>query len=132
MPAHMKRALHIVVQTIRQIDRHLPVLLFAMLLSVQGLLAAGAADSIVFPELRGPDGRVLSFADLCNTVGEDGDAADHCGTCALHKAGHLPAPTTVSYTALLTSQTGLRPHGRVLPSTPERWQYYRRGPPLTA
>lgn len=122
----MKRALHI----LRQIDRHLPALLFAVLFSMQGLLAAGAADSIVLPELVGPDGRALTFADICNTAGSD-DAERHCKDCSLHGGTLLPDSNSVSFCPDLASRSSLPSPARVLPNTPERWQYHRRGPPLS-
>ena len=117
---------------IESIDRYLPVALFAFMLSVQGLLASGAADSIVFPELRGPDGRVLTFAELCNSVGEDGASAKHCSSCSLHGKADLPAAATVSFDQPPSNEPGLPAAVRFLPKTPERWQYYRRGPPAQA
>jgi len=103
--------------------------MFAFLLSVQGLLSTGAADSIVFPELRAPDGRILSFADLCNTAGEDGDAASHCGSCSLHKSTALLGGVPVSFDLPSTRQAEQPAQTGFLPKTPERWQYHRRGPP---
>lgn len=123
----MKRALHI----LRQIDRVLPVALFAVLLSVQGLLATGAADSIVFPQLLGPDGRTLTFADICNSASENGDAAKHCGACSFEAGKGLAAHEPFPLFPLASSNPRLPGTTRVLPKTPERWQYHRRGPPLS-
>jgi len=114
------------------VDRALPALLFATLLSLQGLVAAGAADSLAFPELTGPDGRVVTLADLCSsTPGSTGGGTGHCGGCTL-SAGALPTPISAGGPFDGGKNSAELPflHSIII-NTPERWQYLRRGPPTT-
>jgi len=122
----MNKVIHI----IRQLDRLLPALLFAVLLSVQGVLAVGAADSLVVPGLIGPDGRTLTFADICNTAREDGAGENHCKDCSLVSGIVLFAPSpTVVFSQSILAVLSISEPANTDPKTPERWQYNRRGPP---
>lgn len=123
--AHMIKSVH---HCIKSLDRLLPSILFAFLLSLQTLISTGAANGIAFPELIGPDGRVLTFADLCNAAGEDKTAQKHCASCV---ASHLNLPNQ-AFTAALTLQAS----SHFQPSKyadiilrPEATQAKRRAPP---
>lgn len=113
-------------------DRVLPALLFAALLSLQSLLAVGAADGLAFPEMVGPDGRTVTLADLCSSAGgaAGGGGSSHCGGCTLSTGALLPASMGVALFEFGIN-TALLPYLRhLVATTPERWQHPRRGPPL--
>jgi len=112
-----------------RLDRLLPALLFGFLLSVQNLVAVGAADTLIFPELVGPDGSRLTYADYCNSVGGSGNAGAHCGGCSLSGGATLPASVLGAF-AKFHAKSAQLPYMRdMVAKTPERWQHYRRGPP---
>jgi len=112
------------------VDRALPALLFAALLSLQSLLAVGAADSLVFPELVGPDGRTVTLADLCSsTGGAGGGSGSHCGGCTLSASALLPASAAGAMFELGINSAILPYIRHLVASTPERWQQPLRGPP---
>lgn len=79
---------------IRRLDTHLPVLLFACLLSWQNTVAVGAADWAVQPELVAADGQLLSTADFCNR-GDVATGGNHCVKCIAAEAASLGMWRTV-------------------------------------
>ncbi len=128
LPAKAARMIKSIHHCIKSLDRLLPSILFAFLLSFQTLISTGAANGIAFPELIGPDGRVLTFADLCNTAGEDKTAQKHCVSCV---ASHLDLPNQV-FTAALTLQASNHfkpPKYTSIILRPEATQAKRRAPP---
>lgn len=118
-------------QIVLRIDRLLPALFVGFLLSAQNLVAVGAADSLIHPELVGPDGRTLTFADICNNAGENTKADKYCGGCAASKSS-ATAPVfrcgLAVHKLALVHEAGPK---SFQPDTPERWQYSRRGPPIS-
>jgi len=114
---------------IKRIDRLLPALLFALLLSGQNLVAVGAAESLIFPELIGPDGSTLTFVDICNSAGEKGQKGKHCGGCIAAKVATLNTQLLPDFIPAKTQLIAVVSGHSVLLDTPERWSYRRRGPP---
>jgi len=112
------------------LDRVLPAVLFAVLLSVQGLVAAGAADNLISAELIGPDGSTLTYADFCSSLGGGSNAGSHCGGCSLSGGALLPAVVVETLTKPYASSAQLPYLRHVVAKTPERWQHHRRGPPI--
>jgi len=115
-----------------QVDQALPAVLFAALLSLQSLLTAGVADGLIFPELVGPDGRPVTLADLCSSAGGaggNGVGSSHCGGCTLSKGALVPASEAEIAVEFAQHAAKMPYMRRLVASTPERWQYPRRGPP---
>lgn len=109
------------------VDRALPALLFAALLSLQSLVVVGAADGLISPELVGPDGRPVTLADLCSSTGSS-SGVSHCGGCTLSTGVLSPAATAALFKFGVNS--AVLPYLRhLVATTPERWQHPRRGPP---
>ncbi|MBL4836505.1 MAG: hypothetical protein JKY34_02920 [Kordiimonadaceae bacterium] len=122
-------------QTIKMIDRLLPALVFAFLLSAQGIVASGAADYITFPELTAPDGRTLTFADICNSSGEAGTLHD-CAGCLSGCQGTVgaePQPVSTLYLNQIALQHCARcaPYTAFIISRPETQPTVQRGPPAS-
>ncbi|MEX0299980.1 MAG: hypothetical protein AB3N28_12990 [Kordiimonas sp.] len=116
-------------KSLKLLDRLMPVLLFAFLLSFQSLINSGAAQNISFPELVGPDGRILTFADLCNAVDDTSKSKTHCKICV---GGHNITPPILSAGVLLLTFSGnyLLPVANVWAiERPEATQARRRAPP---
>lgn len=75
---------------LKDIDRLMPVFALALILVFQGILASGNADAMLDPAYQGPDGRLLSAADICNTTTDAAYAGKHCGGCTQFSAAALP------------------------------------------
>ncbi len=106
----------------------MPVMLFVFLLSLQSLINSGVAQSISFPELVGPDGRILTFADLCNATDENQADQTHCKSCV---NGHSLTPSTPLQLTLAGQSIELTilPELAVTVARPEANQARRRAPP---
>ena len=125
----------LVKSTIQKIDRLLPALLLAMLLSLQSIVASGAADYITFPELIAPDGSTLSFADICNTGGDAGGHVHECAGCFSRCHGKTGDSGQVNnahpdFSAQpLTLTNKPTPQNVITIARPELRGLQRRGPP---
>lgn len=127
-PCYISAMIKGLAKFLKSVDRHLPAILFAFLLSIQGLVSSGAAESITFPELIGPDGRTLTFADLCNSAGEDKGHAKHCSSCTSH-CFRGSAPVSIGTVPATTGYVAVSFTEQPQPSRPEATQALRRAPP---
>ena len=119
----------------RKIDRLLPAVLLAMLLSLQGIVASGAADYITFPELIAPDGSLLSFDDICNNSGETGSHVHDCSNCISECYGFTGGSSLCGESAPNPSLQSLKKNTKITEQTniytarPEVLGIRRRAPP---
>ena len=112
-------------------DRAVPAIALALVLMVQGLVASGAADSVLYPALTGPDGRTATASDICNSTGEPQHAGSHCGACTQAAAALLPQ-NVFSLATPLPGITWQLPQPRSI--SPRRFEAHarmRRGPPVS-
>jgi len=112
----------------QSVHKNLPVLLFAILLCLQNVMAVGAGASALNPELRAPDGQILFYSDVCNRqTGEQ--SGSHCGSCVSVGSFVLDAviQSIVNSRPRLEDSEPIESNDVI--SRPEMAMVFRRGPP---
>lgn len=109
------------------LDRFLPVVALSLALFLQGLVASGAAASMVVPGLVAPDGSALTLADVCNNT-EDGRTG-HCHACVHAPAATLAATSTLPAVPTLSAGRVVSPYSAPAVVRPEANSRFHTGPP---
>ncbi|NVJ98537.1 MAG: hypothetical protein HWE25_10320 [Alphaproteobacteria bacterium] len=110
-----------------RLDRLLPMVALSLALFLQGLIASGAAATMVVPGLQAPDGSTLTLADICNNT-DDGTSA-HCHACTHAPLGVLASEPTIPALTCFPAGSSLTRYTPPALFRPEAHSHFRTGPP---